>query len=99
MFDLSIGESTCYGGLRLSQSGYGNLPNYRQVYVGNPEVCVNGTYSPICQDLLTDDLAQLVCQNSFDSNYSELFECIHFVNVAKVSNRQENECLTETKNY
>ena len=99
MFDLSIGESTCYGGLRLSQSGYGYLPNNRQVYVGNAEVCVNGTYSPICQDLLTDDLAQLVCQNSFDSNYSELFECIHFVNVAKVSNRQENECLTETKNY
>ena len=66
-----IEQSSCSNSIRLSQSGSGDIRNNDYIYIGNAEVCVNETYVPICSNLLTEDLAQLVCYNEFGSDYGE----------------------------
>ena len=64
-------QGSCTGGFRLADEGSGYLPNGRSIYVGRAEVCLNGTYTPLCNSIVDDNLAQLFCYQQYGSEYSK----------------------------
>ena len=47
----------------------GQYPNRTSYQIGNVQVCVNGTYTDVCNDGLTAEVANVLCQTYLGSNY------------------------------
>ena len=62
MFSVGTTPPTCQPfDLRLANQTTSTIEGFYQVYEGNVETCINGTYSSIC-DVGWDDIeAQLIC--------------------------------------
>ena len=61
MFDI---DSVCSEGqVRLVNQGYGTFSNGSSVSVGRPEICINGSYAPVCQAALNEELLEYLCYN------------------------------------
>lgn len=56
----------------MSSSGTGNLPNGDSLYIGYLEVCINGTYEPLCRDAVDMDVIEVACYNLFGPGHSEI---------------------------
>ena len=71
-FYTNVDSNSCTSGTRFSSLGNGSLPSGDSINIGNVQVCLNGTYAPVCSDFVDDDFAQFVCYQQYGSlDYSE----------------------------
>ena len=56
----------CFGTqTRFVNTGSGYFNNGSHVVVGRVEVCINDTYTPVCNDALDQTLAEYICYRSY----------------------------------